>query len=103
MLGLRHLNWSGVLICTALGSSSAACAAVSDPSTAASATSAARWSKRTSISFPPRGSIAGSASALLRLKYITFEPSNHTVHDLLVVLLQHHRMTVAVDARFRQH
>src|SRR6266567_3781863 len=45
--------------------------------------------------------IADSASASLRLKYITFEPSDHTVHDLLVVLLQHHRVTVAVDARFR--
>src|SRR5262249_7613456 len=39
----------------------------------------------------------------LRLVHVAFEPGDHAVHDLLVVLLQHHGVAVAEDARFGQH
>src|SRR6266700_3278863 len=40
--------------------------------------------------------------ALFRLEHVAFQPRDHAMHDLLVVLLQHHRVTVAEDAGFRQ-
>src|SRR5215467_16069001 len=52
------------------------------------------------------GSNCGDTSELSSLsRPITgpLQPGNHAVHDLLVVLLQHHRMSVAEYPGLRQH
>src|SRR5690242_12286687 len=71
MFGLRHLNWSGVLMTTAAGSSVAEYAAIWDPRIPTNVASAKQWTERaiivlTSLTHRARGSVSAAGYCLDR-------------------------------------